>query len=179
METKNSPSTLVIKLQDKFKVLREVRELRPSILEMQLDERSKCRRCQAEVRPSILGMWLQWRLRDVTVGLRWTSSKLDRERQIETTNSPSKKNLDHFVLRLNCATGIKIYITIWGIFFSINQFIVYPTESPRIWETFHQRFWELRLTSSSSNVLICLINSPKPKTFSSHEYKPQRGNTRN
>lgn len=79
---------MVIKLQDKFKVLREVRELRPSILEMQLEERSKCRRCQAEVRPSILGMRLQCRLSDVTVGLRGTSSKLDREQHGKTIHSP-------------------------------------------------------------------------------------------
>lgn len=80
-----SPSTLVIKLQDKFKVLREVRELRPSILEMELEERSKCRRCQAEVRPSIFWMWLQWRFSDVTVGPRWTFIKLDKLQQDEAT----------------------------------------------------------------------------------------------
>lgn len=84
MVTKNSPSTLVIKLQDKFKVLREVRELRPSIFEMELEERSKCRRCQAEVRPSILWMWLQCRFSDVTVGRKWTSSKLDKRQQDES-----------------------------------------------------------------------------------------------
>ena len=56
MVTKDLPSTSVIVLQDTFKVLRDVRELRPSILEMQLEERSKCLKCQAEVRPSILGI---------------------------------------------------------------------------------------------------------------------------
>lgn len=85
MVTKDSPSTLVIKLQDKFNVLREVRELRPSIIEMQLEERSKCLRCQAEARPSILGMWLQWRLSDVTVGVRGISSKLNKQQQQEET----------------------------------------------------------------------------------------------
>lgn len=80
---KNLPSTFVIKLDDKFKVLRDVRELRPSILEMRLEERSKWCRCQAEERPSILVMRLQRRLSDVTAGLKGRSTKLNRRQQLK------------------------------------------------------------------------------------------------
>ena len=75
----DSPSTLAIKLQDKFKVLRDVKEASPSMREMRLDERSRCRRWPPEVSASILEMRLQCRLSDVTVGLRGTSNKLEQQ----------------------------------------------------------------------------------------------------
>ena len=77
---------MAIKLQDKFKVLRDVREASPSMQEMRLDERSRCRRWAPEVSASILEMRLQCRLSDVTVGLRGTSNKLksrEKHRDIE------------------------------------------------------------------------------------------------
>lgn len=163
MVTKDSPSTLVIKLHDKFKVLREVRELRPSILEMQLEERSKCRRCQAEVRPSIPGMWLQCRLSDVTVGLRGTSSKLDTKQQCKTTDSPWKKKLwfraDQFALHEMfsqiCSNNPFFFLQLID-FFSLWKV-------PKSVKNAHQ-------SSRSSNVLFCPINSPQPKIYSVYMY---------
>ena len=70
---------MAIKLHDKFKVLRDVRDASPSMQEMRLDERSRCRRWPPEVRASILEMRLQCRLRDVTVELRGTSNKLRQQ----------------------------------------------------------------------------------------------------
>ena len=72
---------MVIKLQDKFKVLKDAREPRPSMRETRLEERSRCRRCQTVVSPSILGMWLQCRLSEVVEGGRGTSNRLEREKK--------------------------------------------------------------------------------------------------
>lgn len=70
------PSTLVIKLQDRFRVRSEDREANPSIRQMWLDDRSRCRMCHAVVKPSILVRRLQWRFRDEMLGFSWTSSRL-------------------------------------------------------------------------------------------------------
>lgn len=70
------PSTLVIKLQDRFKVRSEDREANPSIRQMWLDDRSRCLMCHAVVKPSILVRRLQWRFRDEMLGFRGTSSRL-------------------------------------------------------------------------------------------------------
>ncbi len=70
------PSTLVIKLQDRFKVRSEDREANPSIRQMWLDDRSRCFMCHAVVKPSILVRRLQWRFRDEILGFRGTSSRL-------------------------------------------------------------------------------------------------------
>lgn len=70
------PSTLEIKLQDRFRVRREDREANPSIQQMWLDDRSRCLMYQAVVKPSILVRRLQWRFKDEMLGFRWTSSRL-------------------------------------------------------------------------------------------------------